>query len=143
MASRVRVPRDERTAQRFRHVLVDEFQDTSRAQWELVELLIAAWGDRFGETMLVAAITIARASPSSPSVASSSACDANFLASSCSLRSRSMRFCATLLFAASTSAVAGSTAVVVEYRGSRATSRLLVPAQPGADVDAPARLLRV
>jgi ATP-dependent helicase/nuclease subunit A len=28
---------------RYQHVLVDEFQDTSRAQWELVERLIAAW----------------------------------------------------------------------------------------------------
>ena len=28
---------------RYQHVLVDEFQDTSRAQWELVERLIASW----------------------------------------------------------------------------------------------------
>ena len=30
---------------RHHHVLVDEFQDTSRLQWRLIELLIAAWGE--------------------------------------------------------------------------------------------------
>ncbi len=35
---------------RYHHVLVDEFQDTSRAQWRLVELLIDAWGEGEGAT---------------------------------------------------------------------------------------------
>ena len=33
---------------RYHHVLVDEFQDTSRAQWELISLLIQAWGEGLG-----------------------------------------------------------------------------------------------
>ena len=33
---------------RYRHVLVDEFQDTSRAQWELVAHLVRSWGEGLG-----------------------------------------------------------------------------------------------
>ena len=33
---------------RYHHVLVDEFQDTSRAQWELVAQLVRSWGEGMG-----------------------------------------------------------------------------------------------
>jgi ATP-dependent helicase/nuclease subunit A len=33
---------------RYQHVLVDEFQDTSRAQWELVAHLVRTWGEGLG-----------------------------------------------------------------------------------------------
>jgi ATP-dependent helicase/nuclease subunit A len=33
---------------RYHHVLVDEFQDTSRAQWELISLLTDSWGEGAG-----------------------------------------------------------------------------------------------
>ena len=33
---------------RYHHVLVDEFQDTSRAQWELISLLVQTWGEGAG-----------------------------------------------------------------------------------------------
>jgi ATP-dependent helicase/nuclease subunit A len=33
---------------RYRHVLVDEFQDTSRAQWRLVRELMSAWSEGVG-----------------------------------------------------------------------------------------------
>jgi ATP-dependent helicase/nuclease subunit A len=37
-----------RLESRFRHVLVDEFQDTSRAQWDLVAQLVRNWGEGLG-----------------------------------------------------------------------------------------------
>jgi ATP-dependent helicase/nuclease subunit A len=33
---------------RYRHLLLDEFQDTSRAQWELVAQLVRSWGEGCG-----------------------------------------------------------------------------------------------
>ena len=40
-------------ADRIRHLLVDEFQDTSRRQHELLRRLVAAWPDREGRTCFV------------------------------------------------------------------------------------------
>jgi ATP-dependent helicase/nuclease subunit A len=37
-----------RLESRYHHVLVDEFQDTSRAQWDLIALLTASWGEGAG-----------------------------------------------------------------------------------------------
>jgi ATP-dependent exoDNAse (exonuclease V) beta subunit len=37
-----------RLESRYHHVLVDEFQDTSRAQWDLISLLTASWGEGAG-----------------------------------------------------------------------------------------------
>lgn len=37
-----------RLESRYHHVLVDEFQDTSRAQWRLIALLVEAWGEGAG-----------------------------------------------------------------------------------------------
>jgi ATP-dependent helicase/nuclease subunit A len=37
-----------RLESRYHHVLVDEFQDTSRAQWELISLLVQSWGEGSG-----------------------------------------------------------------------------------------------
>jgi ATP-dependent helicase/nuclease subunit A len=43
---------------RHRHVLVDELQDTSRAQWELVRQLVRSWGEGFGVSADAIAPTI-------------------------------------------------------------------------------------
>ncbi|MGE0123641.1 MAG: UvrD-helicase domain-containing protein [Vicinamibacterales bacterium] len=48
-----------RLESRYQHVLVDELQDTSRAQWALVELLVRAWGEGLG---------VAHEGPAPPSI---------------------------------------------------------------------------
>ena len=48
-----------RLESRYHHVLVDEFQDTSRAQWELISLLVQSWGEGAG---------LAHAAPLPPSI---------------------------------------------------------------------------
>ena len=48
-----------RLESRYHHVLVDEFQDTSRAQWELISLLVESWGEGAG---------VAHAGPLQPSI---------------------------------------------------------------------------
>ena len=48
-----------RLESRYQHVLVDELQDTSRAQWRLVELLVRAWGEGDG---------VAHEGPTPPSI---------------------------------------------------------------------------
>jgi ATP-dependent helicase/nuclease subunit A len=37
-----------RLESRYHHILVDEFQDTSRAQWTLISLLVRSWGEGLG-----------------------------------------------------------------------------------------------
>ena len=39
--------------QQIRHILVDEFQDTSRQQWELLRKLCAGWSDGTGRTLFL------------------------------------------------------------------------------------------
>jgi len=39
--------------QQIRHILVDEFQDTSREQWELLQKLCSGWSDGDGRTLFL------------------------------------------------------------------------------------------
>jgi ATP-dependent helicase/nuclease subunit A len=48
-----------RLESRYHHVLVDEFQDTSRKQWELMSLLVESWGHGAG---------LAHSGPLAPSI---------------------------------------------------------------------------
>src|SRR5262249_57592548 len=42
-----------RTGLSLRHILVDEFQDTSLAQFDLIEMLTAGWEEGDGRTLFV------------------------------------------------------------------------------------------
>ena len=50
---------------RYSHVLVDEFQDTSRAQWHLVAQLVKSWGEGWCRRRRDAAVDLRRRSKAS------------------------------------------------------------------------------
>ena len=69
---------------RYRHVLVDEFQDTSRAQWELVAQLVRSWGEGLRRRRRRAS----RRRSSSSAIASSRSTGSGTRTSRCSTRPR-------------------------------------------------------